>query len=151
LRQREANYQSLQSMNSYDIALAESSGYSLYGETAMRDLATNDPAKYQEIQEWKKRIQQGDTVNAIASGNNQSTTTQIQNATGVVNDSIDKWTKANSTERSYDDTLSVLTGILGNNQTANDATNLMLNIHQQIEDVEQQIANLPNTVKKEFK
>jgi hypothetical protein len=58
LRTRQLNYQSLQAMDSYDIALIESSGASLYGETAMRDLATYDPQKYKEVQEYKKQIQQ---------------------------------------------------------------------------------------------
>jgi len=53
-------------MDSYDIALALASGYSLYGETAMRDLMSYDPAKYEEVKRWEKRIQTGDTVNAIA-------------------------------------------------------------------------------------
>lgn len=65
--QRQSNYESLLAMNDYDIALMEVAGYSLYGETAMRDLAKNNPDKYQRIQEQKKLIKQGDMVNAIAS------------------------------------------------------------------------------------
>lgn len=67
LRTRQLNLQSLQNMSSYDIALSLDAGYSIYGDTAMRDLATMDPAKYQEVQTELKRIQTGNTVNAIAS------------------------------------------------------------------------------------
>lgn len=84
-------------MDSYDIALALSSGYSLYGETAMRDLMSYDPAKYQEVQQWVKRIQTGDTVNAIAQGEHGSATEQLDKSTNTVNDSIDVWVNSNST------------------------------------------------------
>jgi hypothetical protein len=57
LRARQSNYQTLNSMDSYDLALVEASGVSLFGETAMRDLATYNPQKYQEIQTLKKQIQ----------------------------------------------------------------------------------------------
>lgn len=56
LRQRQANYESLNNMNSYDIAMSEVSGMSLFGETAMRDLAVSNPQKYQEIQNYKRQI-----------------------------------------------------------------------------------------------
>ena len=138
-------------MDSYDIALSLSSGMSLYGETAMRDLATYDPQKYQEVQTELKRIQQGDTVNAIASGEHGSATAQTETADSVVNDSINKWTEANSDERTYEQVQSLLTGKLANSQTAQTATQEMLNIKSQIAELEEKMANLPKEAQKAFK
>lgn len=151
LRARQSRYQSLQAMNSYDIALSLSSGFSLYGETAMRDLATYDPAKYQEVQAELKKIQAWDTVNAIASWEHGSATTQVDNATNVINDSIDRWTQSNSNERTYDQVQETLTNKLSNNQTATSATQEMINIKGQLADLEEELANLPKTVKNQFK
>lgn len=138
-------------MDSYDIALAKAGGSSLYGETAMRDLSINDPAKYQEVQKWLKWIQTGDTVNSIASGETVSATSQIDKSTQAVNDSVNKWVNANSTERSHDDVQALLTGKLNNSQTAQTATQEMLNIQKDIADLEEKIANLPNDAKRAFK
>lgn len=138
-------------MDSYDIALALSSGYSLYGETAMRDLMSFDPAKYQEVQKWMKWIQTGDTVNAIASGKSGSATTQIDKTTNTVNNSIESWTNSNSNERTHDQVQELLTGKLGNNQTATTATQEMLNLKSQIAELEEKMANLPKEAKASFK
>lgn len=151
LRARQLNYQSLQSMDSYDIALIESSGASLYGETAMRDLATYDPQKYKEIQEYKKQIQAWETVNAIASWEHGSATEQINKSDDVVNDGITKWTQANSNERTYDEVQELLTWKLANSQTANSATQEMLNIKAEIAELEEKMANLPKEAQKAFK
>ena len=138
-------------MDTNTIAQSLASGLSLYGEQAMRDLSQYDPQKYQEIQTELKRIQQGETVNAIASGENVSVTAQVDKSTDVVNDSIDKWTQANSTERTYDQVQEQLTGALENSQTAQTATQEMLNIKNQIAEIEERMANLPNEAKKVFK
>lgn len=68
----------------------------------MRDLSQFDPQKYQEIQTELKRIQQGETVNAIASGEKTNAVGQTDKADDVVSDSINKWTESNSTERTHD-------------------------------------------------
>ena len=68
----------------------------------MRDLSQFDPQKYQEVQTELKRIQQGETVNAIASGEKTNAVGQTDKSDEVVNDSISKWTEANSTERTRD-------------------------------------------------
>jgi hypothetical protein len=52
----------------------------------MRDLATYDPQKYQEVQSELKKIQQGDTMNAIASGETDSITKQTTKASDTIND-----------------------------------------------------------------
>ena len=117
----------------------------------MRDLATYDPQKYKEIQEYKKQIQKGDTVNAIASGEHGSATAQTESADNVINDSINKWTESNSTERSYDDVQKVLTSKLANSQVAQTATQEMLNLKSQMAELEEKIANLPKEAKKQFK
>ena len=138
-------------MDSYDIALALASGYSLYGETAMRDLMSYDPVKYQEVQKWQKWIQTGDTVNAIASGEHGSATTQIDKSTNTVNNSINSWTNMNSNERTHDQVQALLTGKLSNNQTATTATQEMLNLKSQIAELEEKMANLPKEAKASFK
>lgn len=151
LRQRENRFNSLRAMDSYDIALALSSGYSLYGETAMRDLMSYDPAKYQEVQKWMKWIQTGDTVNAIAQGEHGSATEQIDKSTQTVNNSIESWTNANSTWRTHDQVQELLTGKLANNQTATTATQEMLNLKRDIAELEEKMANLPKEAQKAFK
>ena len=138
-------------MQSYDIALALSSGYSLYGETAMRDLATYNPQKYQEVQTELKKIQQGDTMNAIASGETATATTQADNATNVVNSSIDTWVNQNSTSRNSGQVQDILTDKLANSQTATTATQEMLNLQAQMAEIEERIANLPKEAQKAFK
>lgn len=138
-------------MDTNTIAQSLASGLSLYGEQAMRDLSQFDPQKYQEIQTELKKIQQGETVNAIASGKNVSVTAQVDKTTDVVNDSIDKWTQANSTERTYDQVQEQLTGALESSQTAQTATQEMLNIKKDIAEIEERMANLPNEAKKVFK
>ena len=75
----------------------------------MRDLSQYDPQKYQEIQTELRRIQQGETVNAIASGEKISVIEQTDQADNVVSDSINKWTASNSTERTYDQVQDQLT------------------------------------------
>lgn len=151
LRERENRFNSLRAMDSYDIALALASGYSLYGETAMRDLMSYDPVKYQEVQKWQKWIQTGDTVNAIASGEHGSATTQIDKSTNTVNNSINSWTNMNSNERTHDQVQALLTGRLSNNQTATTATQEMLNLKSQIAELEEKMANLPKEAKASFK
>lgn len=99
-------------MDSYDIALSLSSGYTIYGETALRDLATYDPVKYQEVQKLKKWIETGDTVNAIASGNRTSATTQVDNSTQTVNNSINTWVSQNSSPRSSGQVQDIITNKL---------------------------------------
>lgn len=151
LRARQMNYQSLQSMDSYNIAVSLASGMSLYGEQAMRDLSQYDPQKYQEIQTELKKIQQGETVNAIASGEKGTTTAQADKATDVINDSINKWTESNSTERTRDQVEGELTSKLENSQTAQTATQEMLNLKAQMAEIEEKMENLPNEAKKAFK
>ena len=151
LRRRQANYQSLQSMDSYDIALCQTSGVSLYGETAMRDLATYDPQKYQEVQTYIKQIQQGDTVNAIASGENKSTTSQVDNSTKAVNSSIDTWVSQNSTPRSSGQVQDIITNKLASSQVAQTATQEMLNLKKDMAELESELENLPKTVKNQFR
>lgn len=68
----------------------------------MRDLATMDPMKYQEIQTELKKIQAENKVNAIASGKHGSATDQINTSTDVVNNDINNRVNANSTDRTYD-------------------------------------------------
>ena len=150
-RTRQLNLQSLQSMSSYDIALSLDAGYSIYGDTAMRDLATMDPVKYQEIQTELKKIQAWNTANDIASWTHGSATEQVENATNVVNDSIEAWVNQNSNERTYDQVEEQLTSKLEFNQTANSATQEMINIKKQIADLEEEKAGLFDKVKKEFK
>lgn len=151
IRARQNNFQSLQRMDTNTIAQSLASGLSLYGEQAMRDLSQYDPQKYQEIQAELKRIQQGETVNAIASGEKVNVTAQVDKSTDVVNDSIDKWTQANSTERTYDQVQEQLTGALESSQTAQTATQEMLNIKKDIAEIEEKMTNLPNEAKKVFK
>lgn len=117
----------------------------------MRDLSQFDPQKYQEIQTELRRIQQGDTVNAIALGKSGATTTQIDRSDEVVNDSINKWTETNSTERTYEQVQDLITGKLANSQTAQTATQEMLNIKSQIAELEAELENLPKTVKNQFR
>jgi len=138
-------------MDSYDIALCQTSGVSLYGETAMRDLATYDPQKYQEVQTYIKQIQQGDTVNAIASGENKSTTSQVDNSTKAVNSSIDTWVSQNSTPRSSGQVQDIITNKLASSQVAQTATQEMLNLKKDMAELESELENLPKTVKNQFR
>lgn len=124
---------------------------SLYGETAMRDLATYDPQKYQEVQTYIKQIQQGDTVNAIASGDNKSITTQVDNSTQAVNSSIDTWVSQNSTPRTSGQVQDIITNKLASSQVAQTATQEMLNLKKDMAELESELANLPKTVKAQFK
>lgn len=151
LRQRQNRYNSLKAMDSYDIALALASGYSLYGETAMRDLMSYDPVKYEEVKRWEKRIQTGDTVNSIAQWKHGSATEQVTKSTDVVNDSINAWTNNNSNERTHNQVQELLTGKLTNNQTATTATQEMLNLKEEIAELEEKMANLPKEAQKAFK
>lgn len=68
-----------------------------------------------------------------------------------MNNSIETWTNANSNERTYDETLEMLTSKIQNSQNASSATQEMINIKEQITDLEEEKAGLYNKVKKEFK
>lgn len=151
LRARQSRYQSLQSMDSRDIALSMAAGVSLYWETAMRDLATYDPQKYQEVQSELKKIQQGDTMNAIASGETDSITKQTTKASDTINDWINKRVESNSTERTYEQLNDMITGKLENSQTAQTATQEMLSLNEQMAELEEKMANLPKEAQKAFK
>lgn len=151
LRARQVNYQSLQAMDSYDIALIECSGASLYWETAMRDLATYDPQKYREIQEYKKQIQAWDVVNAIASGEYNSTTTQADKSVQSVNSSVETWVSQNSTGRTSGQVQDIITNKLASSQVATTATQEMLDLQRQMAEIEETMSNLPKEAKKAFK
>lgn len=151
LRARQSNYQTLNSMDSYDLALVEASGVSLFGETAMRDLATYNPQKYQEIQTLKKQIQAWDTINAIASWEKVTTSEQTAKATDTVNSSIDKWVQSNSTARTSGQVQWILEDKLTSNQVANSATQEMLNLNKDIAELEERLENLPKEAKSHFK
>lgn len=69
----------------------------------------------------------------------------------MVNDSIEAWVNQNSNERTYDQVEEQLTSKLEFNQTANSATQEMINIKKQIADLEEEKAGLFDKVKKEFK
>lgn len=52
----------------------------------MRDLATYNPQKYQEVQAELKKIQKGETMNSIASGETNSITQQTTKTSDTIND-----------------------------------------------------------------
>ena len=78
-------------------------------------------------------------------------TTQTQNATNTVNNSITSWVNNNSTERNSSQVQSMLTDKLANSQVANTATQEMLNLNAQMAEIQEKMDNLPNEAKKAFK
>ena len=148
---RENNFKSLQRMDSYDIAVSMSAWIDPYGSQAMADLATYDPMKYKEIQDNLKNIQTMQDVNNISQGNGVEKVNQTEEQTNTINNSIDSWTKNNSTDRSYSDTLGILTDKLSSSQTASTATQEMLNINKDMAEIQEKMNNLPNEARKYFK
>ena len=151
LRQRQANLTTLNSMDSYDIALTLNSWASIFGETAMRDLMTYNPQKYQEIQQYQKQLNGMANVNAIAKGGSVDITAQTTSATDVVNSWLDNWIQQNSTERSYGDVKGIISDAMANSQTATTATQEMLNLNSQMAELQEELDNLPKTAQKQFK
>lgn len=148
---RQKNYQNLQSMNSYDVAVSVANGYDPYGSQAMRDLSQYDPAKYQEIQWYIKQIQGEDDINNIATNGTLNKTEQINKSNDSINNSITSWVNQNSTERNASQVQTTLTNKLANSQVANSATQEMLNINAQIAEIQEKMNNLPNEARKQFK
>lgn len=148
---RQKNYQNLQSMNSYDVAVSIANGYDPYGSQAMRDLSQYDPQKYQEIQGYLKQIQGEEDINNIATNGTLNKTEQINKSNDSVNNSITSWVNQNSTERNASQVQTTLTNKLANSQVANSATQEMLNINSQIAEIQEKMNNLPNEARKQFK
>jgi hypothetical protein len=117
----------------------------------MRDLQQYAPEKYNLIQQELKKLQTMENVNSIASGGSINITSQIQNTTDTINNSIDDRARRNSDPQSYDSTLSNLTEKLASSQTAQSATQEMLNINKDIAEIQAKMENLPNEEKKAFK
>lgn len=150
-QERQVSYQNLQGMSSYNIAVSMANGYTPFGEQAMRDLQQYDPQKYQQIQDELKKIQVGEQINQIASGGKIDITSQTRAMTDTINNSIDDWAKNNSDSQSYDGTLNLLTSKLASSQTAQSATQEMLNINKDIAEIQTQMNNLPKEAQKAFK
>lgn len=148
---RQTNYQALQGMDSYNIAVSVANWYDPYGSQAMRDLRQYDPAKYQEVQNYIKQIQGEEDINNIATNGTLDKTSQINNATDTINNSITSWVNQNSTERNASQVQTTLTNKLANSQVANSATQEMLNINAQIAEIQEKMNNLPNEARKQFK
>ena len=138
-------------MSSYNIAVSMANGYTPFGDQAMRDLQQYDPQKYQQIQDELKKIQVGEQINQIASGGKIDITSQTRAMTDTINNSIDDWAKNNSDSQSYDGTLNLLTSKLASSQTAQSATQEMLNINKDIAEIQTQMNNLPKEAQKVFK
>lgn len=117
----------------------------------MRDLRQYDPAKYQEVQNYIKQIQGEEDINNIATNGTLDKTSQINNATDTINNSITSWVNQNSTERNASQVQTTLTNKLANSQVANSATQEMLNINAQIAEIQEKMNNLPNEARKQFK
>ena len=117
----------------------------------MRDLQQYATEKYNLIQQELKKLQTMENVNSIASGGSINITSQIQNTTDTINNSIDDRARRNSDPQSYDSTLSNLTEKLASSQTAQSATQEMLNINKDIAEIQAKMENLPNEAKKAFK
>ena len=145
------NLKSLQSMNSYDIAVSMVSGYDPYGAQAWRDLNQYDRAKAMEVEQYMKQIQGEEAVNNIATNGTTKTQSQTEKATESVNNSIDTWTKQNSTARTYDQVQGILTDKLATSQTAQTATQEMLNLNMQMAEIQERMDNLPQEAQKAFK
>lgn len=148
---RQNNYKALQKMNSHDIAVSMAYGTDPYGSQAIADLATFDPQKYQEIQQELKNIQSMEDVNNIAQGEGVKKVAQTDEGVNTINNSIEDWAKSNSTDRSYQDTVDILTDKLSNSQTATTATQEMLNINKDIAEIEEKMRKLPQEARKAFK
>lgn len=148
---RQNNFSNLQRMNSHDIAISMAYGTDPYGSQAMADLATYDPQKYQEIQQELKAIQSMEDVNNIAQGEGVKKVSQTDESVNTINNSIEDRAKSNSTDRSYQDTVDILTNKLSSSQTATTATQEMLNINKDIAEIEEKINKLPQEAKKAFK
>lgn len=117
----------------------------------MRDLQQYDPQKYNDIQNQLKAIQIGENVNSIAKDGHINITSQIESTTQNINNDIDSRAKKNSTAESYSSTLNTLTDKLASSQTAQTATQEMLNINKDIAEIQSKMENLPNEAKKAFK
>ena len=148
---RQNNFKSLQRMNSYDIAVSMAYGTDPYGSQAVADLATYDPNKYAEVQAELKKIQGMEDVNNIAQWDWLKKVAQTDESVNTINNSIEDRAKSNSDERSYQDTVDILTDKLSTSQTATTATQEMLNINKDIADIEEKMNNLPKEAKKYFK
>lgn len=148
---RENNYKALQKMNSYDIAVSMSAGTDPYGSQAMADLAQFDPAKYQEIQQQLKNLQSMEDVNNIAQGGKVNKTAQIESMNDTVNSDINSRALNNSNDRSYNDTLNLVTTKMSSSGTAQSATQEMLNLNSQMADLQEKMDKLPQEAKKAFK
>ena len=151
VRERQNSLNSLLGMSAENIAISINSWYTPFGEQGMRDLQQYAPEKYNLIQQELKELQTMENVNSIASGGSINITSQIQNTTDTINNSIDDRARRNSDPQSYDNTLNNLTEKLASSQTAQSATQEMLNINKDIAEIQAKMENLPNEAKKAFK
>jgi len=151
VRERQNSLNSLLGMSAENIAISINSWYTPFWEQGMRDLQQYAPEKYNLIQQELKKLQTMENVNSIASGGSINITSQIQNTTDTINNSIDDRARRNSDPQSYDNTLSNLTEKLASSQTAQSATQEMLNINKDIAEIQAKMENLPNEAKKAFK
>ena len=148
---RKNNYEALQSLDSYDIAVLVSDGTTPYGEQAMYDLQRYDPVKYKEIQDYVKEIKAEDYINNLThwSANLGSNIVDVTDTT-IEND-IKSWVDQNSDERTADQINTSLSDKIDNNLTIGSAKAQMIKYKEQIVDLQAELEDLPNQAKKAFK
>ena len=150
-RARIANLKKLQGMSSEDIATSLSSGFSPYGEQAMRDLMQYNPAKYEEVQKYLKEQQWQDAINSITMWKG-TWLTSTEAAVSSVNTWVDSW--ADSISTSPQQAWQLVTNIsntMANNWTATTATQEMLNINSQLADLQYKLDNVQKEAQASFK
>ena len=148
---RENNFKNLQKMSSYDIALSMAYWTDPYWAQAMADLAQFDPQKYQDIQMQLKNIQSMEDVNNIAQGNWVDKTAQTDRTTETINNDADRWLDQNAKWDERESLKETLQLAMNSNQTAQTATQEMLNINKDIAEIQEKMNNLPQEAKKAFK
>lgn len=134
----------------YQVAVSIAGWFNPYGDQAMRDLLQYAPERYQKIMEEVKKVQTGDTANAIASGKTAPSTTKT--STETVNTWVDTWAEwVSSTPQQTASVVQNLSEDMSNNQVATTATQEMLNLNSKIAEYEDKLNNLDREANKVFK
>lgn len=149
---RMSNLKALRSMWSAQIAVSIYDGTYPYGEQAYRDLQQYDMAKYQEVETEVKKLYAQDKLNSISHWTAWTEDVSYINSIDKwIDNDIKTWENANSNEDTAELTKGYLENKLSSNQTASSAKEQMLNIKNDIADLQDRLADLPNEARKAFK
>ena len=149
---RIANLQSFVSMSPSSIAELMVSGKSYFEEQTLRDVQQYYPEFMAQVEAEKKKKIWQKNVDAITSGNYDSTTSEIEATKWNIDSSIDAMSKtySNSTIES-DSTKKDIENAVASNQTASEASATMESIENEIKALKKRMKGLREEANSKFK